>query len=169
MQIRLVQPDELHSLHTFARHTFIEAFAHQNTPENMALYLKDHLTLSSLEQELAHPQSRFFFGEEAGKLIAYSKINAGSAQSEQQLSNALELERIYVHANWQGKGIGAELLMAMTDLAQAEGYDYIWLGVWEENHAAIRFYQRQGFTIFSQHDFYLGNDLQTDIMLKRKL
>ena len=166
MQIRLVKENELHQLHDFARSTFVTAFSHLNTAEDMALYLEDNLTLASIERELATAESRFFFGEREGQIIAYSKVNSGQAQSEQQLNNSLELERIYVHEQWQGKGIGAQLLLAMIDLAQDEGYDHIWLGVWEENPAAIRFYQRYGFEIFSQHVFYMGNDLQRDKMLK---
>jgi ribosomal protein S18 acetylase RimI-like enzyme len=166
MQIRLVRPDEGPILQAFARACFVTAFAPLNTPEDMALYLKDHLTPESIAREMKQPDSRFYFVEKGNELVAYAKINAGIEQTEQALPNALEVERIYVHADWQGKGIGARLLKFLVDLAKKENFNHIWLGVWEENISAIRFYQRYGFRIFSQHDFYLGTDLQTDVMLK---
>ncbi|MEM9391391.1 MAG: GNAT family N-acetyltransferase, partial [Bacteroidota bacterium] len=50
-----------------------------------------------------------------------------------------------------------------------KGLGYIWLGVWEYNTDAIRFYERLGFTPFGQHSFILGSDHQTDILMKKPL
>lgn len=166
MTIRPVQHDELAKLHAFALNTFVTAFGHQNAPENMAIYLNEHLTLDSIRQEMSNSNSRFFFAEADRQIIAYLKLNQGEAQSEQQLENALEIERIYVHTSQQGKGIGQQLLAFALELAVKENFAHLWLGVWDQNRDAIRFYERHGYGVFSQHDFYLGHDLQTDIMLK---
>lgn len=166
MSIRIVNTNEVNTLQSFARMCFIDAFASLNTQENMALYLKDHLTIEQTKEEIQNKNTRFFFTEQDNQIVAYAKINQHIAQSEQQLSNALEVERIYVHPDWQGRQIGAQLLKHLINLGRIERFDHIWLGVWQENKAAIRFYQRHGFTTFSQHGFYLGNDLQTDLMMK---
>ena len=47
--------------------------------------------------------------------------------------------------------------------------NYVWLGVWEENLRAINFYKKNGFSEFSKHVFRLGNDEQTDIMMKLEM
>ena len=49
------------------------------------------------------------------------------------------------------------------------GYKKVWLGVWEKNFRAIRFYKKYGFKKFGQHKFLLGNDLQTDYLLEMDL
>ena len=54
-------------------------------------------------------------------------------------------------------------------VAEDKKVDYVWLGVWEENPRAIRFYQKNGFVEFDKHIFRLGDDEQTDIMMKRFL
>jgi len=45
---------------------------------------------------------------------------------------------------------------------------YIWLGVWEKNTDAKRFYERHGFVEFGNHEFKMGDDVQTDILMRRE-
>lgn len=47
--------------------------------------------------------------------------------------------------------------------------DYVWLGVWEENPRAISFYRKNSFVEFDKHIFVLGDDEQTDILMKLEL
>lgn len=99
--------------------------------------------------------------------LGYIKINFGSAQSELQDPEALELERIYVASNQLGKGIGQQLLDKAIIIARRAGLRYIWLGVWEHNLKARKFYDKNGFVQFDQHIFTLGDDDQTDLLLKK--
>ena len=55
------------------------------------------------------------------------------------------------------------------ELAGQNQHSFVWLGVWEHNYNAIRFYERIGFERCGSHDFMLGNDKQTDILLKKEL
>jgi len=48
-------------------------------------------------------------------------------------------------------------------------HDVIWLGVWEHNHNAVHFYKQWGFEIFGAHPFILGDDKQTDVLMKKQL
>jgi len=41
--------------------------------------------------------------------------------------------------------------------------------VWEENPRAINFYKKNGFVEFDKHIFVLGDDEQTDIMMRLDL
>jgi ribosomal protein S18 acetylase RimI-like enzyme len=54
-------------------------------------------------------------------------------------------------------------------IAKNNHCNYIWLGVWEENHRALQFYTKNGFVAFDKHIFVLGEEEQTDIMMKLKL
>lgn len=101
--------------------------------------------------------------------LGYMKINFGASQSDLQDFEALELERIYVDSNQLGKGIGQLLLDKAIEIARKAGLIYIWLGVWEHNLKARRFYTKNGFVQFDQHIFTLGNDDQTDLLLKKIL
>lgn len=67
---------------------------------------------------------------------------------------------------WHGKGVGQQLYEYAVQFAQTHQTDYLWLGVWEYNHKALNFYHKNGFIPFDRHIFKLGNDEQTDIMMK---
>ena len=54
-------------------------------------------------------------------------------------------------------------------VAQGRKASYVWLGVWEHNHRALRFYEKNGFTAFGTHIFQLGNDQQTDILMQKSV
>jgi ribosomal protein S18 acetylase RimI-like enzyme len=71
--------------------------------------------------------------------------------------------------NYHGKQIGQMLYDQAIQAAREKNADYIWLGVWEENPRAISFYRKNGFVEFDKHIFKLGDDEQTDIMMKLKL
>ncbi|WP_259070258.1 GNAT family N-acetyltransferase [Mucilaginibacter sp. X4EP1] len=167
--IRKVQLTDADALLAFSKRTFYESFAHLNDPANMKAYSDKAFMPQRIQDELTTPGSEFYFALFNNQLAGYIKINFASAQTELKDETALEVERIYVAEEHQGKKIGKLLLNHATDIALKNRLSYIWLGVWEHNKKAIGFYQRNGFLPFSQHDFYLGNDKQIDLLFKKKL
>ncbi len=117
--------------------------------------------------ELTNPDSEFYFAMNEDDIAGYLKLNFNNAQTEFQDKNALEIERIYVSGEHHGKHIGRQMLDFAVDIA-AKQFDYVWLGVWEHNHKAIGFYEHHGFEIFSSHEFLLGDDRQTDLLMKKE-
>ncbi|MCB0820060.1 MAG: GNAT family N-acetyltransferase, partial [Bacteroidetes bacterium] len=83
--------------------------------------------------------------------------------------NSLEIERVYVLKEFHGMHVGRKLLEKAIELANSQNSEFVWLGVWEKNHKAIRFYEKNGFKPFDKHIFRLGEDEQTDIMMKLDL
>jgi diamine N-acetyltransferase len=118
--------------------------------------------------ELMNPLSEFYFILVGDKVAGFLKINQSEAQSDLHDDDSLEIERIYVDAAFQGKGLGAKLIEKSIERARNLHLHYIWLGVWEKNKDAIRFYERHGFVAFSSHDFRMGDEMQTDILMKRE-
>lgn len=166
--VRRVRPTEVSTLQRLSKTIFIEAFGPLNTPENMDDYVSKSFNLPQLQRELENPESEFYFVEEATETIGYLKINYGKAQTE-PIPDGLEVERIYVGAVHRGKRIGQLLFEKAMTRAQELHKTTLWLGVWEKNRDAIRFYQRNGMTLFGQHPFMLGKDLQIDLLMKRPL
>ena len=161
--------NEVEALQSISRLTFYETFAEVNTEENMSSYLENDLSLERLSEELNNPHSEFYFAFFVNEVIGYLKINCESAQTEQKTANSLEIERIYVLKEFLGKNIGQLLLEHAFQIAREKGNENVWLGVWEENKRAIRFYQKNGFKEFDKHIFMLGEDAQTDILMRKKL
>lgn len=149
--------------------TFIETFSAQNTKDHMAAYLNERFSKAGLSSELENNQSRFYFAVFQNKPIGYLKINCENAQTEPMGKTWVEIERLYVLAAFQGKRVGHGLMQTAIDTARGIYAEYLWLGVWENNHQATAFYVRHGFLPFDSHIFMLGNDPQRDILMKRKL
>ena len=70
---------------------------------------------------------------------------------------------------FQGKKIGKQILLEALKLANQRGKEYIWLGVWQKNIDAIRFYEKHGFYTFDTHPYYIGKDKQTDWLMRYDL
>lgn len=169
MEIREVNIDDIQKLVEIGKQTFYETFASANSEEDMAAYLAKGFSHEKLKSELTDPNTLFYFAEEKGQAIGYLKINTGSAQSEMKDENTLEIERIYVRKEHQGKKVGQLLFEKAIAVANKKNVESVWLGVWEENLKAMRFYQKNGFKAFDKHIFVLGKDEQTDIMMKLEI
>jgi ribosomal protein S18 acetylase RimI-like enzyme len=60
--------------------------------------------------------------------------------------NENEINQLYIHNDYQGKGLGKRLL----DMAKINSYGRLTLYTFEINHKAQRFYERNGFKIISR-------------------
>lgn len=169
MNIRKVTLNDIEQLQQIGRQTFSETFSSSNTEENMATYLAEGFSNEKLTEELSNESSEFYFALSENEVVGYLKINFGQSQTELQDDTALEIERIYVLKDFHGKKVGQVLYEQAIEIAKQKNADYVWLGVWEENPRAISFYKKNGFVEFDKHIFKLGDDEQTDIMMKLKL
>jgi diamine N-acetyltransferase len=169
IEVQRVKIVDIRKLQIIGRQSFYETFAEANREEDMQKYLNENFSALKLKAELINPDSEFYFATINKKVVGYLKINFGQAQTELKVNNALEIERIYVLKEFQGKQVGQVLYNKAIQVAKQHKVDILWLGVWEENPRAIRFYQKNGFVEFDKHIFKLGNDEQIDIMMKLEL
>ena len=169
IEINKVTLNQIDQLQKIGRQTFQETFSESNTEENMKSYLEQGFLTEKLTAELTDENSEFYFALLENEVIGYLKINFGESQTELKDTKALEIERIYVSRELQGKNVGQILYDKAIQIANQKETEYVWLGVWEENPRAINFYQKNGFVEFNKHIFKLGNDEQTDIMMKLQL
>ena len=169
IEITKVNLNEIDQLQKIGRQTFQETFSESNSKENMKSYLEKGFSKEKLIAELTEKNSEFYFSSIDGEINGYLKINFGDSQTELKDSRALEIERIYVSKEFHGKNVGQLLYDKAIKIAKQKDVEYVWLGVWEENPRAIRFYKKNGFIEFDKHIFKLGDDEQTDIMMKLKL
>lgn len=158
--------NDIAQLQKIGRQTFYETFSGSNTEENMKNYLEEGFATDKLNDELNDENAEFYFAKIEDEVIGYLKLNFGQSQTELKDDKALEIERIYVLQEFHGKKVGQILYDKAIEVARQKNADYVWLGVWEENPRAISFYKKNGFVEFDKHIFKLGNDEQTDIMMK---
>lgn len=161
--------EDLDVIQSVGRQTFSETFSDSNSEEAMKKYLEESFSTEKIRAELDHPDSYFFIAWEEDDPVGYLKLNSGSAQTELREDISLEIERIYVKKSHHGKKVGQLLYDKALETAQSLQKEYLWLGVWEENLRALNFYRKNGFETFGTHTFRLGDDEQTDLMMKKML
>ena len=169
IELQKVEVSDIDTLLKLSRETFFTAFYHLNNPDDMEAYAAKAFTIQRLEEELNTPGSTFYFALLNQEITGFIKLNTGTAQNEFKDQYSIEVERLYVLAQHQGKQIGQQMLNFAFDIAKKGNYNFVWLGVWEHNQKAIRLYERQGFTLCGSHKFMLGNDPQTDLLLRKDL
>jgi len=167
--IRQATLSDLDSLTKIAQKTFIESYADKNDPEDFKRYIDTNLNRTKLKSEVENPDSMFFFGENEFGIHSYLKLNKAKAQTDQRFGQALEIERIYVLRVFQNHNIGSKLIDHSFEIAKQFKLNYVWLGVWDINLAAIRFYQRHNFEIVGNHKFVIGTDVQNDYLMSAKV
>jgi ribosomal protein S18 acetylase RimI-like enzyme len=157
---------ELDELLELSRTTFVDAFAHLNNPIDFRAYMEQAFASIKVANELRDPNIAYYFVNCDGKTTAYFKLNYAMAQTDPHDPDALELERIYVHKDFQGKSIGRWMISEILGLAKIGHVSFLWLSVWEKNQRAIRFYESCGLKKFAKRPFFIGKDKQTDWLMR---
>jgi ribosomal protein S18 acetylase RimI-like enzyme len=169
IEIRRATSDDASLLARLGEATFFDSFAADNTPEDIAAYIRSAFGPEKQAAELADPRSLFLIASVEGEVAGYARLYAGQAEEGVPGERPVELVRIYSTRPWIGRGVGPALMAACLSEAQGLGYDTIWLGVWERNERAIAFYRKWGFRVAGAHPFLLGADWQTDYVMVKDL
>ena len=172
--VRRARPEDATALSRLAAETFRDAFAAQNTAEDMALHLAAHYSPSLQAAEIADPASTILLAEHTddrgtATLIGYAHVASTPAPDVVTGSAPLELKRFYVARAHHGAGVARRLFDAVETEARRRGADALWLGVFTLNPRAIAFYTKCGLTIVGEQIFTVGTDPQRDWIMARLL
>lgn len=169
LQLSRLNPHDLDELQSLSLRTFVDAFGSVNTEGDMKIYLEQAFSEAQLLEELKDTATHFYFLQFEGETIGYCKLKFGLPASLSKEGKALEICRLYVLQEYQGQKLGQYMLDKIVQMAQKHDLDFVWLGVWSQNPRAIRLYERNDFSKIGSYTFMLGNDAQTDFIMKRDL
>ena len=174
--IRQAIATDLEPLVALARTTFWHTYHAYNTPENMAAYMDSKLTLAAFAELLADTDTSIFVAynntKDKENLLGYIQLQNDLACPRLPAStpdNTVQLSRLYVAQNQQGKGLGTQLLRYALGQAIGQGVSYWWLTVWQKNQKAIDFYTFLDFETAGTTTFTVGDDVQTDWVMYQKI
>jgi len=166
---RPARPEDAALLAELGASTFAETFERANTPENFAAYMAAAFGEAIQREELADPDTTVFFAERDADVVGYVMLRERTPPASLGLEDALEIARLYARKHALGSGVGAALMQRAIAEAAGRGKDALWLGVWDRNERALRFYESWGFHRSGTQPFLLGTDLQTDLVMVRRL
>ncbi len=123
-------------------------------------YAEKCFNIEQLKQELSDENALFFGVEDGAEPLGFLKINVDYPLSKEhcqsdylellsfetsEIENALELERIYLTKQGQGRNIGKRLVEWTFDIARLRRKDIVWLKAMDTSTNAIGFYEKMGF------------------------
>jgi diamine N-acetyltransferase len=167
INIRRVTINDVSALSVIARQTFYDTFTGTCTEADMQSFLDQFYNKEQLSRELLDAETFCFFAEADAVPVAYLHFKEDYKNfPEIKKWKALELKRIYVLKEFHGKGIAQKLMDFILNFAAEKKYEVVWLGVWEHNVRAQKFYEKYGFINSGYtHDFPIGSTPQTDVWL----
>lgn len=152
-----------------SRKTFYDTFAQHNTAANMDKFMNQQFTRELLMKEVEEDNGYFFIAYDGAQPVGYVRMHDGDNYEAFAGKSSVEIVRIYTDQSVIGKGVGSAMMSYCLEQAKRMNRQIIWLGVWEKNERAIAFYEKWGFKKFSKHDFWLGDDRQTDWLMMKEL
>lgn len=165
IDIRVAKEEDAHRLYELASRVFYNTFAPDNSPEDMRLYMETAFSLERQRLEILDPKRTTLLAYQNETLVGYVQFSEGPPEPCVITAKPIELARLYVDEAWHGKGLASRLLQEGLACIKKRGFRTVWLGVWERNPRAQKFYFKSGFERVGEHIFQMGSDPQTDWVL----
>lgn len=162
--IRRGVPDDAAVLARLAETIFVDTFAADNRPEDMAAYVGVTYGEAQQRAEIESADNVVLFAEVDGTAVGYALVSRPADGD-----GTIDLSRFYIAHPWHGRGIAQTLMAAVEQVVRDFGGTRIRLTVWERNFRAIAFYTKFGFRQIGTKPFILGSDEQTDWVMAREL
>jgi diamine N-acetyltransferase len=167
--IRPAWRDDLAALSALARQTYADALGHSFSAPDLAAHLESGLADDYFRQ--AFEEDVFLLAEAEGRLVGFVQFGPLRISVPAPTTRDQELRRIYVHAGFQNRGIGRQLMEAALGHPRLKGAANVYLDVWEQNRGARRLYERYGFDVIGGHRLLTASGSAADqdlIMVHRR-
>ncbi|KAK0647914.1 Spermidine/spermine N(1)-acetyltransferase [Lasiodiplodia hormozganensis] len=171
VRVRPARLSDAAAIAKLGAHVFSVTFGHSVTADELQAYLDKEYTHAAITADLQNPQKDTILAvDAAGEVLGFAVLTRGSSEPcVEQLESKVELQRIYVHPDAHGKGVGGRLGRRVEEMAREQGFRWMWLGVWEENFVAQKAYEKWGYEKVGEHDFVVGSVVQTDWIMTKEL
>lgn len=151
------------------RETFLSAFTGRIQHDDLVAFADQRYGESQQIAELEDSRATFLIGRVGDAVVGYAKLAESAAPACLSASRPVELERLYLYANWHGRGVGKLLLDWCTSEATSQSHDVIWLDVWDQNAQATSFYKKSGFVVVGERPYVVGSIEQRHLLMSRVL
>jgi ribosomal protein S18 acetylase RimI-like enzyme len=142
---RRASVEDLPLLYRLAREIWIPAFAPLFTNDQLEALYRGMYNDEILTEWLSTEGNELYFIYQDDRAIGYTAI--------EKHEGFLKLDKIYIHQDLQGGGLGSEAMGFIEGLAADSGLKEIRLRVNRGNDLAIKFYRKRGYEVVDSIDF----------------
>lgn len=169
IHLRNAKAEDIAALCALAGKAFRDAYTGKMPEEDLQAYIIKAFSQAQVFAEWQDAGNTFLLAFDGQELAGYAKINTNPRPERQETDQYIELERLYLLTQFQGRQIGTVLMEHSIRHATGLGYTALWLNVWEHNTAAIKFYQRWNFEFIDWTIMLRGNDPQKALWMRKWL
>ena len=171
MNIEIFQFDEsqLTELTALSLQTFRDGFQKLTNPEQFQKYIIKAFAPETIREELKQPQAVFYGLRVSGELAGYWKLRWDRYTDFDAQKPMLELQRIYFLEKYWNQGLGKHALRWIEQFTAENHFKSIVLLAYTENHAARRFYFREGYRDIGHADFQFGTEIHRDFVMCKNI
>jgi ribosomal protein S18 acetylase RimI-like enzyme len=162
-------PADLGAYSDISRNTFADTYRASHPAEALARHVASRMNDDALREELADPARHALALTRAGAWLGYALVRHGNRSAVVHGTHPLEIERFYVTRDWQGRGLADSLMNAVLAAARTGGATVAWLGVWEQNSRAVRFYTKCGFAVVGRATYVFDGQAENDLVMSMAL
>ena len=148
---------------------FTQTYAAAIPPDTLRRYLTQEFSPATLALKLAAPYALNLIAEVNGEVIAFSRVEPQPLPHQPAQASTAELTKLYVDADFHGRGIAAQVLARTVAAAQERGWRTLWLCVWEHNPRAIAFYRKHGFAEVGHTEVHVEDIVFHDLVMTKEL
>ena len=169
IEIRKASVDDAQMLAVLGSRAFYEAFGQYNDPADMQAYLDLAFNPDNIRTQLDDNTNTFLIAYFQKEPAGYAKLKRHSSVPELEGEKVIQLERIYALQDFLDRKVGKTLMESCIQISRKEGYQKMWLSVWQENKRAIAFYEKWGFKVIGLKQFIIGKEVNDDFVMSLEL
>lgn len=170
MILRPALPEDAERLAALGRDSFVHAFGHLYSTEDLGSFLAAHKTPESYARTIADPRRRVCLAEDGADLLGFCiLVQPSDFAGHSDAARPVALSQLYCAPGRSGQGIGGVLMDWALAECEAMGADAIQLSVWSGNLGAQRFYARHGFAKIADIFFMVGNQRDDEFLFELRL
>jgi ribosomal protein S18 acetylase RimI-like enzyme len=167
--IRRATTDDAKLISALGITTCYEAYVDLDPSDELARYCMEAFSLEQIAAEIEDKNSIFLIAEFGRKAVGYAKLRDGKEVECLRGKSKIEIQRIYVLEKQKGTGVGKALIEKCSEIAREMNREYVWLGVWDKNTAAQKFYEKTGMKNIGTTDFSDGKNSFINFVFANKI
>ena len=154
LSIHPLMESQIGSMRILARSIWQTTYASLISQAQIDFMLADRYAAARIRAQLDDPDHVWRLAWWEGEMVGFAHACMEAS--------ACKLEKLYIHPNYQRRGIGGALLAAVKSFARDHAATRLWLQVNRGNTAAIATYQKHGFLIHEARVFDIGGGFVMD-------
>ena len=153
MHVREIAEQDCENLAALSMYVWLHTYAKDGIRDNISKFVLSTFTGNKFRETVKSSTKSGFAALSNEHIIGVVIVDLES-RFRKTSTFGYEIETLYVHPGFQGRGVGRMLLDRLGTSIGSRS----WLTTWVQNYDAIEFYKKNGYQIVGEVEFKLLNE-----------